>query len=297
VLASQGTADRRDINPLLKICQRISAAMPQAISIDNFIDCHAKEPLLATCGKVAIAKAILAAEARSSLMIDRSNYYNKLDFKGNELTWFNSFFQLLTENCNLEDLPERLKRIAVVSFNYDRCFEHYLFNAIQNYYSVDSTKCAEMLKNLEIHHPYGMVGSLPWMQSNASIEFGGELHSANQLVSVAEQLRTFTEGTDPKVSNINAIHSSIRSAEKIMFLGFAYHRLNMDLIFSGNPVLKTDKVKRVFGTAFGVSKNDCEVICSEIAAITGCYESRLQVRNDLTCSGLLQAYWRSLSIV
>ena len=71
------------INPFLYMCWRIRDAMPQAISIDNFIDCHSDEPKIAICGKLAIAKAILAAEAKSTLTIDKTNTHNKLDFARN----------------------------------------------------------------------------------------------------------------------------------------------------------------------------------------------------------------------
>ena len=132
-IASKEKEQTGDINPFLHMCWRIRDAMPQAISIDNFIDSHADEPKIAVCGKLAIARAILAAEGRSALAISPNNINNKLNFTKCTTTWFNAFFQLLTENCRIEDLPARLKSIAIVTFNYDRCIEHFMFNAVQNY--------------------------------------------------------------------------------------------------------------------------------------------------------------------
>jgi hypothetical protein len=172
----------------------VSAAMPQAPSIDNFIDSHRKNPQVAEVGKIAIALEILRAEMRSALYVSPTNIYNKLDFKPSSNTWFNSFFQLLTLNAQEDDLPEILRRVRVVTFNYDRTLEHFLFHSIQNYYRTSKERAAEILSNLVILHPYGKVGSLPWQNTDIAVPFGGELRSST-LLEVSSALRTFTEGT------------------------------------------------------------------------------------------------------
>ena len=270
--------------------------MPQAISIDNFIDSHAGEDKIALCGKLAIARAILTAESKSSLTIDRSNIYNKLDFSKNANTWFNGLFQLLTENCRIDDLPARLKSISVVTFNYDRCFEQFLFHALQNYYAISPTDAASVLTNLEIHHPYGMVGKLPWMGYAEGIEFGAD-PQASELMSISSQLRTFTEGTDPSVSDIDAIRLTIAEARRLAFLGFAYHRLNMGLLFGQvNPPANSKSTIGIFATALGISSSDCQHIANELSTYTGLSNGPIQIRNELTCAALVQEYWRSLSL-
>jgi hypothetical protein len=112
-------ATNRDIAPYLGASWRIRDAMPQAISIDNFIDSHRTDEKIAKCGKLAIARCILQAESKSLLKIDRRNIYNKPNFSALEPTWFNAFFQLLTENCLRADLPQRLLKVSIICFNYD----------------------------------------------------------------------------------------------------------------------------------------------------------------------------------
>jgi len=296
LIASKENDRPKDINPFLHMCWRIRDAMPQAISIDNFIDCHANESKIAVCGKLAIARAILAAEGKSTLTVDRRNVYNKLDFTKSAKTWFNSFFQLLTENCRAEDLAARLRSVALITFNYDRCFEHYLFNAMQNYYGLSANEAAELLANLEVHHPYGMVGSLPWMRGQVSIDFGADVH-ANELVTVSQQIRTFTEGTDPAISDIESVRATVADAKRLVFLGFAFHRLNMELLFGNSGSIEKKTTQRVFGSAFGMSKSDCAVIAEELSSHTGLGNGSIQLRDDLTCATLVQEYWRSLSLV
>lgn len=280
------------INDLLQMCWRIRDAMPQAISIDNFVDCHAGERNIAVCGKLAIARAILSAEAGSTLNVERMNAYNTLNFEANANTWFNGFFQIVTENCCVDQLPARLEQIGIINFNYDRCVEHFFFYSLQNYYGISPEMAAELLAHLEIHHPYGFVGKLPWTGERPGINFGADAH-ANNLVDIAEQLRTFTEGTDPSVSDIERIRRVIHEARSLVFLGFAFHRLNMELIFG---VPSASATKTIFGTALGISASDCRVISDELVSYTKLDGGRIQLRNDLNCSALVGEYWRSLSL-
>lgn len=296
LVASRAKEEPGQINAYLRMCWRIRDAMPQAISIDNFIDCHADVPKIAVCGKLAIARAILAAEAKSTLTINRQNSYNKLDFSKNSKTWFNGFFQLLTENCRVEDLSARLSSVGVITFNYDRCFEHYLFSAIQNYYGVSAEQAAELLTNLEIHHPYGLVGGLPWMRRTTSIDFGADVQ-VSELVATSQQLRTFTEGIDPAVSDIESVRATVSDAKRLVFLGFAFHRLNMDLLFGTSGSKMKKSTQTIFGSAFGLSPSDCSAISNELSAHTGLSNGPMQLRNDLTCATLVQEYWRGLSLV
>jgi hypothetical protein len=60
VLNSDGRSG--DINPYLHEAWHIRDALPQAISIDNFIDAHRDNDKIALCGKLAIVRSILDAE-------------------------------------------------------------------------------------------------------------------------------------------------------------------------------------------------------------------------------------------
>src|SRR5437016_3785299 len=65
-----GPGGKGNINPYLHISRRIRDAMPQATSIDNFIDSHRDDTDIALCGKLAIARCILQAEAASLMTVD-----------------------------------------------------------------------------------------------------------------------------------------------------------------------------------------------------------------------------------
>ena len=132
---STGTGD---INPYLFEAWKIRDAMPQAISIDNYIDAHSTNSGLVLCGKLGIVQAIMEAERKSKLFIDdRPGTISKFNHDRVIDTWYLKFFQLLTENVRRDDAHTVFDNLSFVIFNYDRCVEHYLYHALQNYCSIE----------------------------------------------------------------------------------------------------------------------------------------------------------------
>lgn len=284
----------RSLHDYHKAAIRICAGMPQAPSIDNFIDSHRDNTTIAEVGKLAIASEIITAERRSALYVDPANIYNTINFTNVADTWFNAFFQLITLNAQESDLPSRFKKVKIVTFNYDRTLEHFLFHSIQNYYGCSPDRAAKILSHLIIHHPYGQVGSLPWQNPGTNLPFGGEMDSST-LIRVAETLRTFTEGTEQD-SQITKIRASIFNAETVTFLGFAYHELNLQLMFGDAIDQPIRYEKQVFGTAMGLSESNKKVISNELAKLGRFDISQITLRRELSAAQLLPEYSRSLRL-
>lgn len=283
-----------ELVPFLEAAKTIREGLPLVMSIDNFIDIHREDKWIELCGKLAIARSILNAERKSKLYVDRTRPFDHPDYKKLTGTWFIEFFRLLTENCGLNELANRLSSVRIVVFNYDRCVEHYLYHSLQTVYRMGPEQAAHLVNGLEIYHPYGTVGTLPWQGKEGSVEFGGEPEGA-QLLSLASQIKTFTEGTDPTSSAISIIRQRVQEADILVFLGFAFHRLNMKLLAEPRSV-KSSKKGSYFATALKISRSDCDIITGEIAAMKGYRPVTLELRNDLTCGQLLPEYWRSLSL-
>jgi hypothetical protein len=275
--------------------RRIAAAMPQALSIDNYLDVHNHSELVNLCGKLAIVRTILKAEAASTLRLRQTNTGPTLSFRDTGKTYFSRMFQLITENCRFDDLPNRLRRLCFVVFNYDRCIEHYLHYAVRNYYAVPPHDATSALSALRIFHPYGTVGSLPTDPVGEAVDLGGEV-SPHQLLNIAGRVRTFTEGTDPNASDILAIRSAISSCRRLVFLGFAYHRLNLKLLSPDDPAPPANEHRKVFGTAFGVSQSDRELISIDLSRRFGVLDKSVILDSNVKCADLFGEYWRSLSL-
>lgn len=277
-----------DINPYISEAWHIRDALPQAISIDNFIDSQRGNEKIAICGKLAIVKSILEAEKHSSLYYDKYGRTPGINFINLESTWYLPFFQLLTESCEASDLEDRLRSVVLIIFNYDRCVEHFLYHALQNYYRISANSAAELLKAMCIYHPYGSVGALPWGINSGSMDFGADANS-NQLLELTNRIKTFSEGTDPEASYVNEIKMHMGTAEKLVFIGFAFHKLNMELI---RPEY-IENVPKCYATTFGISESDKEVICSQI---NGLYKEQVYIRMASTeCCKFFTEFWRSLA--
>ncbi|HEV8328927.1 MAG TPA: hypothetical protein VGQ08_15735 [Nitrospiraceae bacterium] len=288
--AGRSDPPSRDINPLIHAGWRIRDAMPQAISIDDFIDSQSGDKQVELCGKLAIVRTILEAEAESKLFVKFLGNH-RLEFDGLEDTWFYRFVQMLITSCSVSNLAIRLKSVAFVIFNYDRCVEHYLYNAIQRYYSVSAEDAANVLKCLEIYHPYGTIGSLSWLSTQNTIEFGATPH-ARQLLGLASSIKTFSEVTDESSGDVNSIRSIMETSHKLIFLGFAFHRMNIQLLL---PKAISGE-RRIFATGLGMSRSNTDFISADLASRLSISEGDIQIR-DITCSRLIQEYWQNLSFV
>lgn len=276
----------------LDTCWRIRDAMPLTASIDNFVDIHRGNEEVELCSKLAIVRAILGAERESNLWLDGTRNDSRINFGLIEKTWFNKFFCCLSENCSAEQLPERLKTVKLIIFNYDRCVEHYLYQVLQTCYCVRPHQAVELLQNIEIFHPYGKVGHLPWEKNNASVAFGEDI-MASRLLELAVQIKTFAEGTDPNSSDVSDIRNVLNEARIIIFLGFAFHPINLKFLTStGVSIPKTKKF--CLATAHDISSSDCEIIKDDLKKLIGEGLASPIIRNDLKCYELFQQYGRSL---
>jgi hypothetical protein len=281
---------RGNIEPYLKAAWHISDALPQAISIDNFIDAHRDNEKIAFCGKLAIARSILNAEKESLLHFVRERVDSSINFNALAKTWYEPFFQLLTEYCSKDDLKTRFESLTLIIFNYDRCIEHFLYYNLQNYYKLSDIEAAKMIKNIIIYHPYGSVGTLPWINPNVNeaVAFGIE-PNPKKLLNIAAQIKTFTEGSNPNSKEILKIQERLEEAHRIVFLGFAFHKLNMYLITPTHE----NSIKKCFATTFDFSESDKEIIKEQIEELYGNF---IEVKmKNLKCNAFFSYFWRSLA--
>ena len=161
-------------NEYLHACWRIRDSLSQAPSIDQFIHTQRGDTRIETCGKLAIVRAILKAEAASSLYIRRDGSKETLDFNRIQNTWLDALFRVVIDGCTASELDERFSAMSLIVFNYDRSIEHYLFHALRNYYNINDKRAAELIGRIQIFHPYGSVGELPWQNTSEHVAYGAE---------------------------------------------------------------------------------------------------------------------------
>ena len=279
-----------ELNEHLKAGWQLSESAKQALSIDNVIDAL-EDSRVELMGKLGIVRAILMAEAASSAFNPIDNQPDTIDLSKFEGTWYSSFTKLLTENVRKSEIETIFGNIEIINFNYDRCFEQYLPLSLASYYGLKPDTFREIMQGLVVHRPYGVAGRLPWQAGDGpSVRFGEG--SPQQLVDVAQQVRTFTERIE-EGDELAAMKSSLAGADRVIFLGFGFHRQNVELLSQ-----KMQDHAEVIATAYQISKSDKSVIEDELSTA---FEQALVLNDtriklaDMTCAQFFKEYWRTLT--
>lgn len=268
---------------------RKSAAL--ALSIDNVIEAL-EDDEIELMGKLGIVTGILKAERSSKVYEDRERNGGKLSHGNLAKTWYNSFTKVLTENVKVRDLDSIFDNVQIINFNYDRCLEHYLTKSLATYYGVSEARTQTVVNRLVMHRPYGSCGKLPWQTGDApSVEFGD--CSPTSIAAVAREIRTFTEQVE-EGDDVAAMRGAIAQADRIIFLGFAFHRQNIKLIASA-----VHDHTQFIATAMGISASDQSVIADELAKEFEFEdvmnpEQRVTL-DDTTCAEFFKGYWRTIT--
>lgn len=257
-LARLPNGNRGDVNAYLHAAWQISDAAKLGLSIDNVINQLDGDPLVPICGKVGIARQLLLAEKNSSIAINRDDP-SAFPLSAIRGTWLGRFAQLLSQDMKASSLDDIFGQVSVISFNYDRSIRRSLPAALMSQFAVDESTAQALTRKLKIYHPYGSLGPLPWEMAHPNGVGYGAADSAS-LVHVATSLRTFTEQIEDS-AELAEMRTSLSEAERIVFLGFGYHRQNMELLSAG--VLPN--AKRVYGTSMGLSRSDAEVVGGQLS--------------------------------
>jgi hypothetical protein len=286
----------------VKLCRAagsITKAMSLTTSIDNFIDSHRGNKLIELCGKLAIVRSILNAEHDCALfeVYRKSIPKNRNNEKIVQLdkSWYLSFFKLITDGYHINELSARLNDFSFIIFNYDRCFEYFMYNALIIKYGINNEEAKNIVKNMNILHPYGIVGEL-WNE-RGEITFG-ETPNQDTFFSLAEKIKTFTENMKNDNEYNRNIDYFIKLGDRIIFLGFAYHKQNLSLLFNQNSLLNYENITKseniiCYGTGYGFSKNDMEQIRNSLMeANNKIVECTIE---DVGCSQFFSDFWYTLS--
>ena len=143
--------------------------------------------------------------------------------------------------------------------------QHYLYYTIMELYRSNEQDAAEIMSAIQILRPYGQVGSLDWeKQGKLKVGFGVKDYGA--IETLADEIKTFNEQIEDK-DLIRNIHGAINAAQRIVFLGFHFHKQNMELM------MVTDDAQAirpaVIATVLGRSPPDQEMIKQRITNMTG----------------------------
>lgn len=243
-------------------------------SIDLFLSRNLK---YANLGRMAIILRILFSE--------RDSLFNE-NVKDKSQDWYSYFFNMITDNIfnsNHIDIF-RSNAVRILTFNYDRSLEYFLFKSLTNSFSeITKEIIANVLQSLNIIHIYGIIQKLPWQmnfQREHLFDYKGRL-DYNLLNNFTKNILLIQDRE--KINNDDIIYE-ISHTNRIFFLGFGYAEENMSIL--GIPeFVKNDHL--IFGTAQGCSEK-------EINDIKNKYFSKVDPTNihieNCDCLRLLRDY-------
>ena len=132
---------------------------------------------------------------------------------------------MLFERVGRHDLAKAFEGVKFVSFDYDRFLEWFLLQSLAGLYGIEPNNALEVMKSASGLHPYGEIGAPSWC--GGKLDFYGSDISGS-VVQASKRLLTYTEGTLPDV--VKEIRTVVQRAETIVFLGFAFHAQNIELL-------------------------------------------------------------------
>ena len=235
-----------DINVLPRMIKE--ADMP---SIDKFLE---ENERFAAIGKFAIAYKILESEKDETLLN-----------RNPEEDWYAKLYEQLIKDSN--ELSDN--KLNIVTFNYDRSLEEYLYRALCKRKNASELDVVRQMKSLNIVHIYGSLGHLPWQDPNYRKPVYPGL---GQMVTYAHDGLSYATAIDPgrpgvifdASRNIRLIGDRetspeceqasklINEAERVHFLGFGFDDTNLKrLKIEWDPSNK----EKFSGTSSGLGRN------------------------------------------
>ena len=222
-------------------------------SVDVFLE---HSPDFKDVGKVAISRELLDTEGEFRLF---AYWQSKrlAKWKGDEPVLYrgdhiddDNWYQLLFARLNTPFDDFEKNNICIITFNYDRSLEHYLFTGLRRTYNRTIDECAEKLKAINIIHVHGSLGPLPWQQSDNAVPYEGS--ATIERVKVANQNIKIIPEANTKTYEFDLAFEELKSAKEIYFLGFGYHETNMTRL----RLRELPGGSEVYGTTYGLSAQD-----------------------------------------
>lgn len=182
-----------------------------AESVDAFLE---HRPDYLRIGKFLIAQRLIACEDEDKLSSwqDESKDY-----------WYPYLREaLITEKGAFNE-----NRLSVVTFNYDRSLEQYLFSALKSRYGWSDEEAAEQLSVINFVHVHGTLGALPWQAPQNKFTRPYRVTQEPQAVlETSQSIRIVSDASDDG-AEFRFARKLLEEADYIFCLGFGYSQTNV----------------------------------------------------------------------
>lgn len=223
---------------LSQVRKFIDTYSKSGLIIDEFLSLDDNRDLL-DWGKLAIVCSMVKFENESKF---------REESQDRDSDWYTTLWRMLYRN-----LPSDEKHnifgyaLSVITFNYDRSFEHFLFDSMWNTFRKQRKELTISLNNMKIHHVYGKLINLPWQDTNAYNAYG-TIDNEFQINRCANNIDVMFESRFENPRIIRA-QEAITHAKRIFFLGFGFDDFNLKILGIPQNIKPTHNV---YGTTFGL---------------------------------------------
>ncbi len=244
-ILTRHAGDNRILSAYVEAGKRIVEGLPSSRSIDRYIDRDDHDEYVKVLGKAAIVYSLLRAEQNSHLQPKGKS--TRIDRALLDESWYPEFEYLLFDGVQLSRVEHIFDNISIVCFNYDRCIEHFLTDALIHAYHLTHPQASQQVTRLKVLRPYGSLGALIDTAKGRGVKFGEDVYGVD-IFGLAKGIRTFNEQIEDQDA-LEEIRRTIAGASTLVFLGFGFHPSNIAFIHPGRET----HMRRILATGYELS--------------------------------------------
>lgn len=211
-------------------------------SVDLFVE---RRPEFEPIGKVAIAAALIPYENEANLA------------RGVTESWYEYLWKKLSGRRAGDFASNQL---TVLTFNYDRSLEHFLYLALRHSHNLRDPQVAKLLRaGAPVIHLYGQLGDLPCLGPSDRARSYKPEYDVATLEEWANAIKIFTEDVPPEDPNFKNAWASLSRAEVVCFLGFGYHEANVERLRVKELLKEAGRARprpEIYGSAYGIGPGE-----------------------------------------
>ena len=215
-------------------------------SIDAFLEYRGE---FLELGKNLIAYCLIQCEVAAALF--RATDKDATGGDRSSAKWYDLLLDRM--DSTFDDFDRN--QVRLITYNYDRSLEQYLFTTIKNRYGKSDEEVARKVSAIPIVHVHGQLGYLEWQEHQRSLgtrRYESQV-DCDAIVTATNGIKVIPEVADES-AELDIAHEYLRTAEQIHFLGFGYHERNMQrLLAPFRSGTSYSLNARASGTCFGLT--------------------------------------------
>lgn len=184
-------------------------------------------------GKAAIASSLIRYENAQAL------------YSRGKLKWYEYLFNQM--GARRDEFSSN--QLSIVTFNYDRSLENFLFTALTHSYGASPQEAVDLFKAIPIVHVYGQLGKLHLLDRDGR-RYTSEVNKRAIEQCIAE-IKIIPEASEES-DELRQAQELISQAKVVCFLGFGYHPMNLQRL----RINQTFRGERLMGSAYGLERGE-----------------------------------------